>query len=177
MNETLYRIALTRIKGINLPLTKILLEATGSCEALFAETEENINRIALLKTSLFSDKQKAEALREAETELDFTDKNKIDILFYTDSDYPQRLADCIDAPILLYYKGSAKLNRTKIISIVGTRNATNYGKGFCQDFIKELSELFPDTVIVSGLAYGIDVCAHRSSMQNNLVPLPYWHMV
>lgn len=168
MNETLYRIALTRIKGISLPLTKILLEATGSCEALFAETEENINRIALLKTSLFSDKQKAEALREAETELDFTDKNKIDILFYTDSDYPQRLADCIDAPILLYYKGSAKLNRTKIISIVGTRNATNYGKGFCQDFIKELSELFPDTVIVSGLAYGIDVCAHRSSMQNNL---------
>lgn len=168
MNELLYRIALTRIKGINLPLAKILLEATGCCEALFAETEENINRIALLKTSLFSDKQKTEALKEAETELDFIDKNKIDALFYTDPDYPQRLTDCIDAPILLYYKGSAKLNQTKIISIVGTRNATNYGKGFCQDFIKDLSALFPNTIIVSGLAYGIDVCAHRAAIQNGL---------
>lgn len=153
---------------MNLPLAKILLEATGNCENLFAETEENINRIALLKTPLFSDEQKKKALEEAETELNFTEKNKIKILFYTDTDYPQRLTECIDAPVLLYYKGSADLNRTKIISIVGTRNATNYGKGFCQDFIKQLAALFPDTIIVSGLAYGIDVCAHRSAMQSGL---------
>ncbi len=169
MNELLYRIALTRIKGINLPLAKILLEATGSCEALFAETEENIHRIALLKTAIFSDTQKKRALHEAETELAFIDKNKIEALFYTDCNYPQRLTECIDAPILLYYKGSADLNQTRVISIVGTRNATHYGKGFCQDFIQELATLFPrNTIIVSGLAYGIDVCAHREALRNGL---------
>jgi DNA processing protein len=109
---------------------------------------------------------KNSALAEAENELKFIDKHKIKVLFYTDKDYPQRLLQCYDAPLLLYYLGNADLNSQRIISIVGTRNATEYGKDVCEKLVEALKPY--DVIIVSGLAYGIDICAHKKSIEIGL---------
>lgn len=108
----------------------------------------------------------SDALKRAEEEIKFIEKEKITALFFTEKIFPFRLKQCEDAPVLLYYKGSADLNAQKIISIVGTRNATNYGKKITEKIIEELSPFSP--LIISGLAYGIDICAHRASLKNNL---------
>lgn len=100
--------------------------------------------------------------------MEFIRKGNIEPLYFTEPNYPQRLLDCIDAPPLLYYRGNADLNSSKIISIVGTRRATEYGKDFCETLIRDLSEYFPQLVIVSGLAYGIDICAHRCALRHGL---------
>mgnify|MGYP000956168807 FL=1 len=109
-----------------------------------------------------------EVLRRAEKELSFVTRNNLQILFFTDSSYPQRLTQCIDAPVLLYGKGEADLNRSKVVSVVGTRNATRQGTQFCETFIRELSASDPDILVVSGLAYGIDISAHRSALKEGL---------
>jgi DNA processing protein len=83
-----------------------------------------------------------------------------------DDDYPQRLKECPDAPIVLFYKGEADLNQCHIINIVGTRHCTNYGQDIVRRFVRDLRQLCPDVLIVSGLAYGIDVCAHRQALDN-----------
>jgi DNA processing protein len=101
-----------------------------------------------------------------EQEIVFMEKNNITPLFYLDSNYPKRLTYCEDAPVMLYYKGNADLNTTKVISIVGTRDATEYGKKICEKLIADLAE--HHVLIVSGLAYGIDICAHRAALDTNL---------
>jgi DNA processing protein len=99
-------------------------------------------------------------------EIKFIEKNKITPLFYLDKEYPKRLTHCEDSPVLLYFKGKANLNSEKIISIIGTREATDYGKQLCEKLIADLAPYNP--IIVSGLAYGIDICAHKAAMDNNL---------
>jgi DNA processing protein len=117
---------------------------------------------------LISEIRNPEVLRKAEKELEFVIKNNLHLIFYTDEKYPQRLNNCVDAPILMYAKGDVDFNREKVISIVGTRNSTRYGNDFSREFIKELSLKFPDVQIISGLAYGIDICAHRAALENGL---------
>ena len=85
-----------------------------------------------------------------------------------DEDYPQRLKECEDAPLVLYYCGSANLNSQRVINIVGTRKCSEYGREVCNNFIADLKRYYPDTLIVSGLAYGIDVCAHRAALDNGM---------
>lgn len=166
--ETIYQIALTRIKGMNLLLAKTLLDTIGSASEIFKEKGQNLQNICKLQTPVFSDESIKTALETAKREIDFIEKNHIIPLFFSDSEYPARLNECIDAPILLYYRGTANLNASKIISIVGTRHATNYGRDFCKTLLQELSRWFPDLIIVSGLAYGIDICAHREALNNKL---------
>ena len=101
-----------------------------------------------------------------EAEMEFTIKNKIDILSISDGRYPQRLKECPDAPLILYYKGNADLNCRRVINIVGTRRCTVYGQDLIRSFIKDLKQLCPETLIVSGLAYGVDICAHRNALDN-----------
>ena len=103
-----------------------------------------------------------DALVKAGKHLDFIERHKIQVLFYTDEDYPKRLKNCYDAPILLYFKGQADFNQKRVVSIVGTRNATPYGKELCKKLVAYLEPY--DVLIVSGLAYGIDVCAHKESV-------------
>lgn len=166
--ETIYQIALTCIKGMNLLLAKTLLDTIGSASGIFKEKGQNLQNICKLQTPVFSDESIKTALETAKREIDFIEKNHIIPLFFSDSEYPARLNECIDAPILLYYRGTANLNASKIISIVGTRHATNYGRDFCKTLLQELSRWFPDLIIVSGLAYGIDICAHREALNNKL---------
>lgn len=100
--------------------------------------------------------------------MEFVEKNRLTCLTLRDEAYPSRLRECEDAPIVLFFKGNTDFNRLHVINMVGTRRATEYGKRFCADFVHDLSVLLPDALIVSGLAYGIDIHAHRAALADNM---------
>ncbi|MDR1516755.1 MAG: DNA-processing protein DprA [Dysgonamonadaceae bacterium] len=166
--KAIYQIALTMIPGVGVMHARNLVQAVGSEEAVFLEKARALEKIPRISSRLVAEIRSSEVMRKAEEELTFVEKNRLRLLFYTDPDYPSRLNNCIDAPVLLYAKGDADFNRRKIISVVGTRNATPYGQKFCEKFIAVLAEKFPEMLVVSGLAYGIDVCAHRAALQSGL---------
>jgi DNA processing protein len=101
-------------------------------------------------------------------EIEWLNRYRINVLFYLDGDYPERLKQCEDAPVILYVKGETPLNRPRVVSIVGTRNPTEQGRAITHKLTGQLAECFPDILIVSGLAYGIDTCAHKGALRNNL---------
>lgn len=106
------------------------------------------------------------AMQRAKAELEYDQKHKINVLAISDSRYPQRLKECSDAPLALYYLGNADLNPRRTINIIGTRRCTNYGKDLIRSFIKDLQTLCPGVLIFSGLAYGVDICAHTEALAN-----------
>ena len=170
MNDNLkYKIALTLIPGIGSVLAKNLVSYCGSAEAVFHENEKKLVKIPDIGTVLASQiiNKKEEALERAEEECRFVFKNNIGYLFYTDKEYPQRLKSCIDSPPVIFYRGNINFNQSKTIAIVGTRNATEYGKNFCDQLIDEL-KMYSDLIIFSGLAYGIDITAHKAALRNNI---------
>jgi len=164
-NDLLYQIALTLIPNIGPVQAKILLQ---HCEAeeifhakkSFLEKIEGIGEVRANNIKSFTDFSKAE------DEIKFIEKYKIKPLFISDKDYPQRLLNCYDSPTILYYKGTADLNASKIISIIGTRHHTDYGKQVAEKLIKELAA--HNITIVSGLAFGIDAIAHKASIKIEL---------
>ena len=105
-------------------------------------------------------------MKRAEAELQYMETHGIRALTLTDDDYPQRLSECPDAPIILYYKGNADLNQSRIVSIVGTRHCTTYGQDIIRHFIADLHHYCPQVLVVSGLAYGVDIHAHREALAN-----------
>ncbi|GAB6012600.1 DNA-processing protein DprA [Viscerimonas tarda] len=171
MNEEsnlLYRIALTKINGVGDVIARNLLNIVGDEEAVFKSSKKSLMKIQNISHKLVDEILDANVLRRAEEELKFVEKNKIQALFIRDEAYPLRLKDCTDAPILLYYKGNTDLNAQRIISIVGTRKSTDYGSRFCEDFLHNMASYFPEALIVSGLAYGIDIQAHKLSLMEKL---------
>ena len=167
--EILYAIALTRVLPYQSQLQNRLLETAGSAKALYDARNNLKDLIPDASDRLVSlIPQISNHLEKAAGEIFFAEKNHIRILGRDDVDYPARLRDCEDAPCILYYRGTVDLNCRHILSIVGTRKATEYGKSFCQRFLKDLSILCPDVLIVSGLAYGIDINAHRQALANGL---------
>ena len=168
-DELLYTIALTRILPYQSQVQHQLLNATGSAMALYearhdlkAVIPDVSDRLATFVA------QMDEHIGRAEQEMAFAEKNRIRLLTRDDTDYPARLRECLDAPTLLYYRGSADLNCRHIVSMVGTRKATEYGRSFCQRFIRDLAQSCPDVLVVSGLAYGIDISSHRQALANGL---------
>lgn len=113
-------------------------------------------------------KDLSKAQKTAEEEFDYCERHHIQILTLGDENYPYRLADCVDAPLTLFYLGNGNLNTRRTVNIVGTRRCTTYGKEVIEKLVRELHTLCPDVMIFSGLAYGIDICAHRSALQNNM---------
>jgi DNA processing protein len=166
-DKSLYRIALTQIKGVGAVYARNLLEAVGDEETIFKEDARKLEAIPRISRRLIKEIRDPDVLKNAEKELKFAVKNDLRILFITDDDYPRQLAPCADAPLLLYSKGNAGFNNFKTVSVVGTRSATKYGENACMEFIEKLSAV-PNVQIVSGLAYGIDICAHRAALKNNL---------
>jgi len=165
--STLHQLALTFTRHIGDHLTKVLVSYCGSAEAVFEASPKKLAQIPGIGAKAIEQLHSpAEALQLAAAELAFIEKNDIKVLFYTDAAYPKRLKSCADAPALLYYKGTADLNHARIISIVGTRNATDYGKQLCKELIEDLKGY--DVLIVSGLAYGIDICAHKESLRMDI---------
>ena len=166
--ESLYRLALSRVAGVGLITARRLLEEVESAEWLFTHRRELSDRFPDVSSRLVEALDCPEVLRLCEAELAFAEKNRIACLTEADEAYPSRLRDCPDAPLALFYRGNTDLNALHIISIVGTRRATDYGKGLCEKFLRDLKELVPDVLVVSGLAYGIDIAAHRAALANGL---------
>lgn len=168
MNDDIYyTIALTRMTGFNLPIALQLYQTMGSAQAVYEHRNDIGDAIADATPRLReSMKDWDDALRRAAAEMEFITKNNIRALTFNDVDYPQRLHECPDAPIILYYKGTANLNQQYILNMVGTRRCTTYGQDLVRKFISDLRQLCPQVLVVSGLAYGIDICAHRNALQN-----------
>jgi DNA processing protein len=163
-----YQIALTLIPHIGDVLAKRLVAYCGSPEAIFKEKKsvlEKIPGIGAFHANAVMNVDK-DILRRADEEITFIEKNNITPLFYLDKHYPKRLSFCEDSPVMLYLKGKTDFNTEKIISIIGTREPTEYGKKICEQLIADLASY--NVTVVSGLAYGIDICAHKAALDNKL---------
>jgi len=168
-DETLkYKIGITLIKGIGCNLAKNLIAYVGSVEGVFKEKQQNLAKIPGIGEILSTEIVLQNVLARAEQEIEFILKNKIQTYYYADRDYPYRLKECADSPIMLYSKGNCDLNNSKFIGIVGTRNATETGKENCKKLITDLAAAQPNSIIVSGLAYGVDICAHKAALEAGL---------
>ena len=165
--ELKYQIALTLLPGIGDISGKKFVHYCGSAEAIFSETRKSLEKITgMREASIEAICKPKEYLKRAEQEMEFIEKHHIRPLFFLDSDYPRRLLQCDDAPMMLYYKGAANLNANRMVAIVGTRNITEYGKENCNQLVEDLKD--DNVVIVSGLAYGVDTCAHKASLKNDI---------
>lgn len=165
--ELLYQLGLTLIDGIGDVNAKALLAYCGSPKEVFRQKKSQLQKIpGIGEINARSIVSSHSVLTRAEEELEFIEKYKIRTLFFTDEDYPSRLKYCSDSPILLYYKGNADLNCEKIIGIVGTRKPSDYGKQMTRELVEGLNE--SGALIISGLAYGIDVLAHKTALDNEM---------
>lgn len=168
-NNLLYQIAITLIPGIGDITAKKLIAYCGGVEAVFSEKKIHLEKIPGIGAATANLISAADVFERAEEELKFIEKHKIKTYFFTEKEYPNRLKNCDDSPVLLYTKGEYDFNSSKILSVVGTRKATDYGKEVCEKIIEDLTPL--DVTIASGLAYGIDICAHKAALKNNLKTL------
>jgi DNA processing protein len=164
--ELLYQIGISLIYGIGVVNAKKLINHCGSAEAVFKESKKNLLKIPGMGEKLVNNILSSNTLHRAEEEINFIIKNEITPLYFKDPEFPQRLLNCYDHPVMLYYKGNADLNRKRIISIVGTRRITPYGRNNCEAIVEGLKE--KDVLVVSGLAYGVDSCAHRKAVDFDL---------
>jgi DNA processing protein len=170
MQQLFYQIALTMVDGIGDALGRRLIEAFGDAESVFKAKSSELNRVLGVGSILAGKLRSSEVMKRAEEEFEFVQKKKIKCLFITDPEYPNRLKrdECKNAPLLIYMKGNANLCAERMVSIVGTRNMTDYGRELIERFVGELAQIYPDLVIVSGLAYGVDIHAHKCALNNKL---------
>jgi DNA processing protein len=161
-----YKIALSLIPKVGDQLAKKLLTYCGSPEAIFKEKKSALEKIPSIGKTIAQNIFSFKNFKIAEKEVIFCAKNQIDILFFKDDIYPFRLKECYDAPIVLYSRGQINYNQQRIVSIVGTRNPTKYGRDMTEQLIADLKDT--GMMVVSGLAYGIDITAHKAAIQNQL---------
>lgn len=166
--KQIYQIALTMINGVGATLARHLLHTFGDAKTVLEEKKQALEKIPGIGPNLAAEIKRPEVLEKARKEASFIEKNQITCYFLEDKNYPSRLKECPDAPLHFYFKGNADLNASHIISIVGTRNATEYGREVTEMLLRDLSVSFPDLLVVSGLAYGIDICAHKNALLRQL---------
>lgn len=162
----LHRVALTYVKNIGPTLAKSLIAYFGDAESVFKVPARRLLKVPGIGERTISQLDFDMALKKAEGELNFIERNEIEVIFYTDSKYPKRLKACNDSPVLLYAKGNIDLSAQYVVSVVGTRNATEYGKHLCRLLIEELQQ--HNVLVVSGLALGIDVAIHKECLKHNV---------
>ncbi|NEV92626.1 DNA-protecting protein DprA [Psychroflexus sp. YR1-1] len=164
--ELLNLLMLQNLSGIGHVNAKKLLQHFGTATDLFQASTKQLSEIDGIGKKRLQSLKDSTYLREAEDELDYITKNKIDVHYYKDESYPSRLKQCIDSPILLFSRGNINLKNKPILSIVGTRQITSHGISFCEKLISDLAPLKP--VIVSGFAYGTDIVVHKAALDHNL---------
>lgn len=167
-DQRIYEIALTRLPGLGSQLTRVLVSYCGSAKAVFEAPTGKLLRVPGVgdgRARSILDGAKG-ALLEAEQVLKQAEAMDVQPLFYTSPKYPDRLKQIADAPVLLYFRGHANLNQRRIISIVGTRQITNYGQTVTERIVEDLKQ--HNVMVVSGLAYGVDIVAHRAALQAGL---------
>ncbi len=168
ISEQVAMLALSKVQVPQLAIIHRLIEEVGSAKELI-ENATNIRDIFPEASPKLSELLGDETLIEcAEREMEFIEKNNIKLICKGDDNYPYRLAECSDAPLVLHHMGNTDLNAKHIVSIVGTRHASEYGKSVCENFVTDLAKFAPGTLIISGLAYGIDICAHRAALNAGL---------
>lgn len=161
-------LTLGKIEGLGPAKVRTLYEQVGSALEIF-RNHRNLNDIIPGVTQRLTQAlDDSGSLFAAEKERQFIEEKRIRCLSIEDSDYPARLRECGDAPLLLFGLGNFNLNARHTVAIVGTRRSTVYGKQLTEKFVSELTALCPDTLIVSGLAYGIDIAAHKAAVQNGM---------
>jgi DNA processing protein len=166
--ELQYQIALTMAPAIGPVNARKLIDKAGSASEVFRMNRASMEKIEGIGPFLSQSIRLPMLMSKAENELKFIEQHNIKALFFKDIDYPARLKECQDAPILLYAKGSEELNRKRVLSVVGTRKASAYGRDLCRRIVLDLGSRISDLVIVSGLAYGIDVIAHRAALDGGI---------
>ena len=164
--DLLYVLALQRVKGIGDINAKKLIAHCGSAKNVLTAKQYTLEKINGIGSFTLKNIFDSVNLKEAEKELQYIQKNKIGTFYFEDKDYPERLKHCVDGPILFFKEGNFKLENQPVISIVGTRKITSYGRDFCEKLISNLTAYNP--IIVSGFAYGVDICAHRAALKNKL---------
>jgi DNA processing protein len=165
-NDLLYQLALTLVPNIGDVHAKTLVNIYGSAHAVFKAKKKELENIEGIGTVRAKSIKDFTDLSGAEEELRFIEKYKISPLFITGNEYPKRLLNCYDSPALLFYRGNANLNASRIVAIVGTRNNGEYGRAMCEKMVEDLQA--ENVLIVSGLAFGIDTIAHKAALKHNL---------
>ncbi len=168
-NELLYQIALTLVPNIGNVHAKSLVNIYGDAQSVFKAKKKDLENIDGIGSVRAHSIKAFDNFQSSEDEIAFIEKYKITPLFITDKNYPQRLLNCYDSPVLLFYRGNADLNTSKIISVVGTRTNSDYGKAVCEKIVEDLAA--ENILVVSGLAFGIDTIAHKAALKNNLPTL------
>jgi DNA processing protein len=159
-------LSLLQVPNVGNVLAKNLIAYCGSPEAVFKQKKNHLIKIPGIGEKIASNILKFNDFGKAEVEIAFIEKHQIQPLYFLDEKYPARLKEIADAPVLLFYKGNADLNQGRVIAIVGTRKATDYGKSVCEKLIQDLQPYNP--LIISGLAYGIDYHAHKGALANGM---------
>lgn len=161
-----YQVALTLLPDVGPVLARNLVSYCGSIEEIFNKSARQLEKIPGIGPATASNIINQDTYKRAEKEVEFIRKHKIETLFYLDERYPLRLKNCDDAPVMLYFKGNADFNAQRMLAVVGTRNATDYGKELTERLITDLTPY--GVTIVSGMAYGIDIFAHRQAVKQQL---------
>lgn len=157
---------LQKCKNIGDITAKKLIVNVGDVTQIFKEKAVLLSKINGIGSPILKHLFDTKNIALAEKEVAYIKKNNISYAYFLEDTYPKNLQHCIDGPILLFKDGNLDFSNDKIISIVGTRNMSSYGRDFCTKFIKEIAEYNP--IIVSGFAYGVDICAHKAAIENNL---------
>ena len=166
--ELQYQIALTMAQAIGPVTARKLISKAGSAREVFRMSRTSLEKIERIGPLLSQSILKSALLEQAEKEMKFLERHHILALYFKDTEYPTRLKECEDAPILLYARGSEGLNTKRALSVVGTRKASSYGKELCRSIVLELGSMINDLAIISGLAFGIDVIAHRAALEGGI---------
>lgn len=167
--ETLNAMTLARLSYYNLAAIHALYLEAGSATAVIEHRRDIRAIIPDASPRLVEILRDCDTVRaRAEEEMAYDIRHGIRPLAISDPDYPHRLVDCDDAPLVLYYKGSADLNKSRVVNIIGTRKCTLYGVDLIRRLVTDLSSLCPDLLVVSGLAYGVDICAHKQALASGL---------
>ncbi|REE83566.1 DNA processing protein [Lutibacter oceani] len=167
--DLLYVLALQRVKGIGDINAKKLISHCGSAKNVLKEKRQTLEKINGIGAFTIKHLFDSNNLIEAEKELEYIQKNNITTFYFEAENYPEKLKHCIDAPILIFKEGNFDLSNRPIISIVGTRKITSYGRYFCEKLISDIKQYNP--IIVSGFAYGVDICAHKAALKNKLTTI------
>lgn len=163
--QTLYLIALTKVAGLGDTRIKKLVAYCGGAKAVFEQPRSFLEKIPNVGPAISAAVRSSNVLNEAEYELTFAEKNQVKAISFLDDDYPSRLKHCDDAPVVLYVKGNGNINCERSVAIVGTRNATRYGRDMTDKLVEELAK--HKVTVVSGLAYGIDIAAHKAALRSD----------
>ncbi|MDD4142228.1 MAG: DNA-processing protein DprA [Bacteroidales bacterium] len=166
MEELFYTIVISLTPNIGPVNGKRLITYYGSAKAVFEECGKSNGRAQIVKTSIGESLHDKNIIKTAEQELDYISGHGLKAISFLDKDYPERLKRCNDGPLIIFSRGNKIPNMEKVLAIVGTRNATEYGLFMCNRIIPALKET--GVGIISGLAYGIDTEAHRVCIQNNI---------